>query len=122
MQPLEALSHAEAERIAYLTGDTVAALAFGQLADCADEIAELEELAEIAELATPEKTPQTHLQGLYEAALYAIAGALQAPGAIPKKRLLKLAACLIELLACPQDFEGDAMRARIYHEVGHDLR
>ena len=109
---LENLSHSEAERLAYLTGDTVAAIAFAHLVDDASEHVGSD---------APDEALQ-HAYAVLEAGLYAIASAVHVPGTISRASWQNLSRCLTEMLACPADFEVDAMRARIYRDLGCELR
>jgi uncharacterized protein YlxW (UPF0749 family) len=118
---IENLAASEMERIAYLTGDTMAATAFSQADDFENEAINLQnELddanstiktleAQIEELEANTNAEPNHTETL-DSALSTVAALLQTEGKINKSALLKMALAMIEVIAAPEDFTATTAR------------
>jgi predicted nucleic acid-binding Zn-ribbon protein len=121
---LENLKGSEMERIAYLTGDYMAAAAFSQADDFENETINLQnELddanstiktleAQIEELESNTSTEPNYTETL-DSALSTVAALLQTEGKVNKKALLKMTLAIIELIAAPEDFTATTARELI---------
>lgn len=121
---LENLKGSEMERIAYLTGDYMAAAAFSQADDFENETItlqnELDEAnssiktleAQIEELEANTNTEPNHTETL-DSALSTVAALLQTEGKINKKTLLKMTLAIIEVVAAPENFTPTRARGAI---------
>lgn len=128
---LENLHPAEMERIAYLTGDTMAATAFGELGEQLYEVQKLE--FQIEELTTKNEKLQEELDNLetsknsdghsdtLASALQTIATAFQHPGKPNRKPLDAMARTVLEITACPGDYTPESARQAIYKAFGHEV-
>lgn len=121
----------EMERIAYLTGDTMAATAFGDLDETRVEVQRLE--YQIEELETKNSKLQDDLGNLeasknsdghsdtLASALQTIATAFQHPGKPTRKQLDAMARTVLEITACPGDYTPESARTAIYAAFGHEV-
>lgn len=133
---LENLNPAELERIAYMTGDTMAARAFGEFADNANDIEALENdidnaldlvgcsgergkhlYASMCELSNAGETAKT-----LASALQTIATAFQLPCKPTRKQLDAMARTVLEITACPGDYTPESARQAIYAAFGHEVQ
>ena len=126
---LENLAHNEMERIAYLTGDTMAAAAFGSADEAQDRIDELETQLEESEQENArlqtgidkadDSSDAGNTRDLYESALETIATCYQNPCKPTRKQLDAMARTILEITACPGDFDASSARLAIYAAFGH---
>ena len=135
---LENLAPSEVERIAYLTGDTMAASAFGELSEQLYEVQKLE--FQIEDLQTKNLALDDKLENLQEqydnllsdalndrtsgtlvTAMQTIATCHQHPGKPTRKQLDALSRAILEITACPGDYSPESARQAIYSAFGHDV-
>ena len=128
---LETLRNNEIERIAYLTGDTMAAMAFGDLDESIGEVARLENDLEKAQSETARlqeeldnleasKSSDGHSETL-ASVLTTIATAFQLPSKPTRKHLDAMARAILEITARPGDYTPESARTAIYSAFGHDV-
>ena len=133
---LENLTPAEMERIAYLTGDTMASRAFGEFADNAADIEKLERdidnaldlvscagergkelYASMFQLGQTGETNKT-----LASALQTIATCYQHPGKPRREQLDALTRTILEITACPGDYTPESARSAVYSAFGHEVQ
>lgn len=128
---LENLRSDEMERIAYLTGDTMAATAFGSLDETRYEVQRLEyqiEELETKNSALRDKYDDLLLEAVTAGAAETLASALQTiatcyqhPGKPTRKQLDAMTRTIIEITARPGDYTPESARQAIYAAFGHDV-
>lgn len=125
---LENLQASEMERIAYLTGDTMAARAFGDFADNEQDIelltSEVDDALDLVgcsgqrgrvlyasmhELSVAGDTAQT-----LASALETLANCFQNPTKPTRKQLILMARTCLDIVACPTGYNPETVRASMY--------
>ena len=132
---LENLQASEMERIAYMTGDTMAARAFGDFADNEDDIellsSEVDDALDLVgcsgqrgqhlyasmhELGASGETAKT-----LACTLQTIASCYQHPAKPTRKQVDALSRVILEIVACPGDYNAESARSAVYVAFGEGL-